>query len=148
MGDGLSPSGIGCGSLAFYGDFIRSSQYVVVSNRAFAHKQQQVTPGSVFHGLLVQWRGIQHYVYRVTHLNRHVIAGGLRAPDFLSSLMNLDLSDRAYLPLRSGLAKSRECRHKNAKDTNQPQHDCSFRMLYRISLSLRARSFAGVCYWG
>src|ERR1700751_4760435 len=117
-GDGTSPSLIGCGSLAFYGDFIRSSQYVVISNRAFAYEHQQITTGSVFHGLLVQWRGIQHYIHRVIHLDSHVIAGGFRAPDFLSGLMNLDLSDRAHLPLRSGLAKSRECRHKNAKDTN------------------------------
>ena len=57
----------------------------LILNRAFAHERQQATPDSVFHGRLAQWRGIQHYINRVFHFDRHVIAGGRGTADLLST---------------------------------------------------------------
>src|SRR6266446_2836085 len=106
-----------CRSLAFYRYLKRLTQYVVVANCAFPHEHEQIAPRRVFHGLLAQrWR-IQHHINCVAHLDRHVIARGVRGATS-GSFMNFNLSDGAHLILRGGLAKSRKHRQKDKKQTH------------------------------
>src|SRR5215469_12718867 len=126
---------------------MRLTQHIVVSNCALAHEHQQVTTPRVFHSLLPQRRRVEHNINRVAYLNGNVIADG--AKFVRVGTANPNISDSAYYPLRCGLAKRWKCCQTHKKDSHEPQHSCSSRLLWPSSHSShRFKSFAGVCYSG